>query len=59
MNVETLEELISEILPDGFRIELNKHKQVVIYTNLTCDDDGELVSLTDESEMEDDLDEED
>jgi len=50
MNLEELEEALEEFLPAGFEIETNSKGQIVIYTNLKQDDDGELVSLDDYEE---------
>lgn len=50
MNIEELEEALEEILPPGFEIETNSKGQLVIYTNLKQDDDGELVSMDDSEE---------
>lgn len=45
MNIEDLEEYLSDFLPTGFKIDTNKKGELVIYTRLTQDDDGELVDL--------------
>lgn len=50
MNIEDLEEALSDILPVGFQIETNKKGQLIILTGLIQDDDGELVSMDDEDE---------
>ena len=54
MNIEELEEALEDILPVGFQIDTDKHGQIVILTNLSQDEDGELVEL--ESDEEEDLD---
>jgi hypothetical protein len=57
MSVETIEELeeaLGDILPVGFQIDTDKHGQIVVFTHLSQDDDGELVEL--ESDEEEDLD---
>lgn len=54
MNIEELEEALAEILPAGFQIDTNKHGQIIISTNLTQDDDGELIDF--ESDEDEDLD---
>ena len=53
MDLEALEEALSDILPVGFVIETNKKGQIIVLTNLRQDDDGELVSMDDEEEDED------
>lgn len=53
MNIEDLEEALSDILPVGFQIETNKKGQLVILTGLIQDDDGELVSMDADEEDED------
>lgn len=53
MNMQDLEEALSEILPIGFRLEKNRRGQVIIYTNLMMDEDGELIDYeNDEEEIE-------
>jgi len=48
MNIEELEEALEDILPAGFHIETNSHGQLIIYTGLCQDDDGELVNFEDD-----------
>lgn len=50
MNLEELEEALEDILPPGFEIETNSKGQIVIYTGLKQDEDGELISLHDSEE---------
>jgi hypothetical protein len=60
MTFDDLEESLSEILPSSFRIEPNKKGQLIVFTGLACDDDGEITDfVSDEDEDEDleDLDE--
>jgi hypothetical protein len=45
MNIEDLEEALDELLPGGFSIETNSKGEVIIYTGLTQDDDGELTPM--------------
>lgn len=54
MNLEDLEEALADILPAGFQIEIGKRGQLVVYTNLLQDEDGELVDF--DSEESEDLD---
>jgi len=54
MNIEELEEALEDILPAGFQLDVDKHGQVIVFTNLTQDEDGELLEL--ESDEEEDLD---
>ncbi len=53
MNLEELEEVLSEVLPAGFQIETDKNGQIVILTHLHQDDDGELVDFDSDEEDED------
>ena len=55
MNIEELEEALDELLPNRFSIEHLNNGQIVIYTGLIQDDDGELVPS--EIEESEDLDE--
>jgi len=48
MFLDELEEALSDILPGAFHLALDKNDQVVIYTGLIKDDDGELSPLDDE-----------
>lgn len=70
MNLDDLEETLGEFLPAGFSIETNRKGEVIIYTNLKSDEDGELVDMDedfedsdlpsdDDTDSLDDLDEED
>lgn len=53
MNIEELEEALEEILPGKFHLETDTNGQIIIFTGLTQDDDGELVDYVDEDEEED------
>lgn len=53
MNIEELEEALEDILPAGFQIDTDNHGQIIIYTGLQQDDDGELVDFVNEDEEED------
>lgn len=57
MNIEELEEALEELFHGGFSIETDNHGQIVIYTGLTQDDEGELVAS--EEDEDEDLDDED
>jgi hypothetical protein len=54
MNLEELEEALDELFPGGFSIETDSHGEMVIYTGLTLEEDGELGVF--ESEEDEDLD---
>ena len=58
MTLEDLEEALEDILPNGFEIDMDDNGQLIIYTGLTQDEDGELVEFEGD-EDEDDEDEED
>lgn len=53
MNIEDLEEALQEILPAGFQIETGKRGELIIFTNLIQDEDGELVDF--EGDEDEDL----
>jgi hypothetical protein len=58
MNVTTIEELeeaLVDVLGDGFSIETDNHGQLIIYTGLCEDLDGELVEFVDDEDLEEDL----
>ena len=51
MNYEELEEALDELFPGGFSIETDRHGQLIVYTGLSQEDDGELKVLdSDEDE---------
>lgn len=54
MNIEELEEALDEVLPAGYSIETDSHGQVIIFTGLSQDDDGELITF--DSEEDEDVD---
>lgn len=60
MNIEELEEALNEILPRGFTIDTDDDGQLIVYTHLVEDEDGELYEYEgDEEEDEEDEDSED
>ena len=54
MNIEELEEALDDLFPGGFSIETDNHGQLIVYTGLTQEDDGELVAF--DSEEDEDAD---
>jgi hypothetical protein len=42
MNLDDLQEMLAEVLPVGFQIETNNKGQLIVYTGLRVDDDGEI-----------------
>lgn len=56
MNIDELEEELSQILPHGFTIETDNHGQLIIYTGWSQDDDGELIDFEGDDEEDPDLD---
>jgi len=52
MDLESLEEALDEILPAGYSIETDSHGQIIIYTGLTQEDDGELSPFDSEEDEE-------
>jgi len=59
MNIEELEEALEELFHGGFSIETDTNGQIVIYTGLTQDDEGELVASEEDEDEDEDLDDED
>lgn len=57
MNLEELEEELDAILDSSFRIEVDSNGQVVIFTGLCQDDDGELVECDIDFDEDDEEDE--
>jgi len=53
MTLDDLQESLSEILPTGFHIETNKRGQLIVFTGLTCDDDGEIADFVIDEDDED------
>ena len=49
-----LEEALEDLLPPGFVIETNRKGEVIIKTNCRKDDDGELISLDEDFDEDDD-----
>jgi hypothetical protein len=49
MNIEELEEALKELMP-GFQIETDNEGQLVVYTGLTEDEDGELLPIDEDDE---------
>jgi len=56
MVLEDMEEALETIFPKGCRIETDDDGQVVIYTGLTENDEGELVPIGSSEDEEDDED---
>lgn len=56
MNIEELEEALSEVLSFGFEITTNKKGEVIILTGMKEDEDGELISLEEEDDPDADPD---
>ncbi len=53
MTYEELEEALQDILGNGFQIDKDNHGQIIIYTGLCEEDDGELVEFESDDEDED------
>jgi hypothetical protein len=56
MDLESLEEALDELFPGGFSIETDSHGQIVIYTGLKSDEDGELSTIDSEEDEDRDPD---
>lgn len=53
MNIEDLEESLADFLPEGFKIEVNKKGEVVIFSGLKQDPKtGELSSFDEDSDSD-------
>jgi len=52
MTLDELKELLEDNLPSDYRIATDKQGQVIIYTGLAEDRDGELVSLDELEEVD-------
>ncbi len=60
MTLDELKEFLDESLASDYRIATDKRGQIIIYTAVVEDSDGELVSAEDVDEVDlDDLDEDD
>ena len=55
VTIEDLEEALVDILGDGFQIDQDNHGQIIIYTGLCEDDNGELEEFINEEDLEEDL----
>jgi len=55
-NMEDLEEGLIDLLGDGYQIDVDNEGQIVIYTGLCENDDGELETFVSEEDLEEDLD---
>lgn len=56
MNMDDLEESLTDILPAGFRLETNRRGELVIHTGLRQDEDGELIEINGEVDEDPDFD---
>lgn len=54
MTLEDLEEVLDDIFPNGFQIETDDDGQIIVCTNLTEDEDGNLVPLDEDCDESDD-----
>lgn len=54
MNTEELAEELEDLLPSGYSIEVDKHGQIIIFTGLIEDEDGELIPFESEADEESD-----
>ena len=52
--LEELEEALTDVLGDGYRIDEDANGQFVIQTGLCIDDDGELKVYVDPDDLEED-----
>ena len=56
MNIEELEEGLAEIIGDFFTVDVDAEGQLIIYTGLQENEDGELVEFLSDEDLEEDLD---
>jgi len=56
MNIEELQEALEDIFSTGFRVESDSHGQLVVYTGLQEDEDGELSTFVEEDEDDEESD---
>jgi hypothetical protein len=54
-SIDELEDSLTDILGDGFVIEQDRNGQLIIFTGLRQDDDGELTEYLDDEDLEEDL----
>lgn len=61
MTLEDLQETLEEFFPNGFELGTDNDGQIVIYTHLMEDDDGDLVEYepSDEDDEDDDYEDSD
>jgi len=55
MNLEDLEEALVEILGEDFEIVTDEEGQLVVWTGLKEDEDGELVDYLSDEDVEEDM----
>jgi len=53
--MEDLEEALTDILGNGFQVDVDNEGQIIIYTGLRETDDGELEEFVSEEDLEEDL----
>jgi hypothetical protein len=56
MDLISLEEALDEILPTGYSIETNKKGEIVIFTNLKEEEEGEELVVFSDDEVDPDFD---
>jgi hypothetical protein len=57
MTLEDLQEALEEFFPNGFELSTDDEGQIIIYTGLMEDEDGDLVEFESSDEDYDDEDE--
>jgi len=53
MDIQELEEMLAEVLPIGFKLVTNKTGQIIVYTGMSLDEDGEVVDFESDDDDED------
>jgi hypothetical protein len=56
MDLTELEEALADILPAGFRIATSSSGQLLVFTGLKADSDGELFDFDEDDDIDEDLD---
>lgn len=53
MDIQEFEDMLAEVLPIGFKLVTNKNGQIIVYTGMSLDEDGEVVDFESDDDDED------